>query len=246
MTTCIERALVDSHFQGEISPKDERRMRSHLTDCITCKSHYRRRQILAQLDPEAPSPEARLAKGLDLHAKPSKLLWPMLASALACAAALILVLRAPSDDGFHARGSLNPAPSSESTISVFRVSDRTVLSTSGSFRRDDELAFTYDNASHKPYVMIFGVDEGDRVYWFYPAWTDESENPTAVKTDPGRMTVALPEAIKHPFQGSTLTVHGLFLDTPRTVRDVEAALRDHQLDGMQGALDRTTTFEVLK
>jgi hypothetical protein len=246
MTTCIERALVDSHFRGEISAKDERRMRSHLTDCGTCQSHYRRRQILAQLDPEAPTPEERLAKGLGLGAERSKLLWPMLVSALACAAALVFVLRAPSDDGFRARGSLNSSASTESTISVYRVSDRTVLSTSGSFHRDDELAFTYDNTSHEPYVMIFGVDEHDRVYWFYPAWTDESENPMAVKTDPGRVTVALPEAIKHPFEGSKLTVHGLFLDTPRTVRDVEAALRDHQLGGMPGAIDRTTTFEVLK
>jgi hypothetical protein len=242
MTTCIERALVDSHFRGEISPNDERRMRSHLTDCAPCKSHYRRRQILAQLDPEAPSPEERLARGLELGAKPSKLLWPMLVSALACAAALIFVLRAPTDDGFRARGSIDAS----STISVYRVSDRTLLSTSGSFRRDDELAFTYDNASHKPYMMIFGVDEGDRVYWFYPAWTDESENPMAVKTDPGRGTVALPEAIKHPFQGSKLTVHGLFLETPQTVRDVEAALRDHRLDGMPGAVDQKTTFEVTR
>jgi hypothetical protein len=95
-------------------------------------------------------------------------------------------------------------------------------------------------------MMIFGVDEGDRVYWFYPAWTDESENPMAVKTDPGRGTVALPEAIKHPFQGSKLTVHGLFLETPQTVRDVEAALRDHRLDGMPGAVDQKTTFEVTR
>jgi hypothetical protein len=128
------------------------------------------------------------------------------------------------------------------------VSDRTLLSADSSvgLKRDDELAFSYDNASHKPYVMIFGVDEGGRVYWFYPAWTDESENPMAVKTDPNRISQQLPEAIKHRYAGSRLTVHGLFLDQPLTVRDVEAALRDHRLAGMQGALDQTTTFEVTR
>lgn len=258
MSTCIERALIDAHFRGDISSKDERRLREHLTDCSACQAHYRRRQILAQLDPEAPAPEERLAKGLGLtyeadreneEQESSKLLWPMIASALAVAAALIFVLRSPHDDGFRSRGSIGTTEAigqAASTISVYRVSDRTLLSTSGSFRRDDELAFSYDNASHKPYVMIFGVDEKGRVYWFYPAWTDESENPMALKTDPEATSVALPEAIKHRFQGSNLTVHGLFLENPLTVRDVEAALRDHRLSTMQGAVDRTTTFEVLK
>lgn len=174
MSTCIERALVDSHFRGDISANDERRMREHLTDCAACRAHYRRRQLLAELDPEAPSPEARLAKGLGLSidapagdAGPSRLFWPMIASAVAVAAALVVVLRSPSDDGFRARGSLSPADATIiSSIAVYRVSDRTLLSTSGAFRSDDELAFSYDNASQRPYVMIFGVDESDRVYWF--------------------------------------------------------------------------------
>lgn len=251
MTHCIERPLVDSHFRGELRPGNERRMRAHLSECASCKAHYRRRQILAEVDPGAPSPEDRLARGLGLEVAPlgpSRLFWPMLASALAVAAALVFVLRSPQDDGFHARGSIPPSASarSASTVGVYRVSDRTLLSASGAVRRDDELAFSYDNVAGQPYVMIFGVDEGGRVYWFYPAWTDESENPMAVKTDPGRTTVALPEAIKHPFQGARLTIHGLFLDTPLTVRDVEAALRDRRLDGMQGAHDQTTTFEVIR
>lgn len=254
MTTCIQRSLVDTHFRGEISPKDERRMREHLGECAACKSHYRKRQLLAKMDPEAASPEDRLAKGLGFtterteQKRGSLVSWPMVVSALAVAAALVFVLRSPRDEGFHARGpsTLNTDAASESSIGIYRVSDRKPLSSGSSFRRDDELAFSYANTSHKPYVMIFGVDEGDRVYWFYPAWTDESENPMAVKTDPVQVSAVFPEAIKHGFQGSKLTIHGLFLDDPQTVRDVEAALRDRRLRGMQGAIDQTTSFEVTR
>ena len=247
MNTCIERSLVDSHFRGEISPPDERRMRAHITDCASCKSHYRKRQLLSKIDPEAMIAEARIGSGLGLNeTKPRRMAWPMVVSALALAAVLLLVLRpkAPVDDGFRARGPITA--STVPTISVMKVSDRALLSASGSIRANDELAFTYDNPSHKPYLMIFGVDEAGRVYWFYPAWTNESENPTAVKTDPDRTVATLPEAIKHPLGGAKLTVHGLFLDQPLTVREVEALLHGPTLTAIPQAVDQNFTFEVLR
>lgn len=252
MTTCTERDLIDAHFGGDVTVSDERCMRAHITDCAFCKAHYRKRQIFASLDPEAPSLEERLARGLGLANRErkrglDKLPLPALTSILAVAAVLFFVVRSPNDDGFRSRGSV--AMADTSTISVYRVSDRTLLSATNTLNQDDELAFSYDNASRKPYLMIFGVDEDGRVYWFYPAWTDESENPMAVKTDPGRVLEQLPEAIKHPFAGSHLTVHGLFLDNPLTVRDVEAALRDKRLDRTRaavGGIDQTTTFEVIR
>lgn len=253
MSTCIERALVDAHFRGAITPTAERRLRAHVTDCAACKKHYRRHQLLASLDPEASSPEDRLARGLGFSAPaaPQRRLSKHLAlaaSALALAALLFFVVRSPEpkDDGFTARGSVAASTSATPSVSVYRVRDRTLLSATTSIEHDDELAFAYANPTHKPYLMIFGVDETGRVYWFYPAWNAEAENPMAFKMDPAHVTQQLPEAIRHPFAGARLTIHGLFLDAPLTVRDVEAALRAHRLDGMPGAVDHTTTFEVTR
>jgi hypothetical protein len=240
---CIERALIDSHFRGSIAPGDERRMRTHVTDCDACKVHYRKRQILAQLDPEAPSPEDRIAKALFATPARRRVPWPLIAGIVAAAAILLLFVR-PKDDGFTPRGSVTSLPAEG--IGVYRVQDHALVSTTNSLRADDELAFSYENPQHKPYLMIFGVDEGGRVYWFYPAWTNESENPSAVKTDPGAVTRRLPEAIKHPFAGSKLTIHGLFLDEPLTVREAEKALFENQLSGLNGAVDQQKTFEVAR
>lgn len=241
---CIEQALIDSHFRGAIAPTDERRMRAHVSDCETCRAHYRRRQIFASLDPAALSPEERLGRGLGFGKPARRLAFPAVAALLAVAAVLFFVIR-PHDDGFTARGNVLPL---QSSISVYRVGDRTLLSASGAVRRDDELAFSYRNDSKKPYVMIFGVDEKGAVYWFYPAWTNESENPTALKTDPAQTTVQLPEAIKHPFAGKQLNIHGVFLDQPLTVREVEADLRKNQGSSLgsviPGAIDTVRMFEV--
>ena len=228
-------------------------MRVHVTNCAACKSHYRRRQILAELDPEALPAEERHRLADLGSVKPERRVLAFPAAALAIvaiAAVLFFVIRpAPEKgDGFHARGAggdsgtmSNPTTS---TIAVYRVGDHTLLSANGFVRRDDELAFSYTNGAHKPYVMIFGVDERGEVYWFYPAWTSAADNPKALATDREHATVELKEAIKHPLAGERLTIHGLFLDEPRTVRDVEAALHEHHLDGMPGAVDMASMFEV--
>lgn len=237
---CIEEALIDSHFQGAISPADERRMRTHVTDCESCRTRYRRRQIFASLDPNALSAEERIGRGLGFTKPARRFALPVVAAALALAAVLFLVVR-PHDDGFIPRGNVLP----QQSVSVYRVGDHTLLSASGSLRHDDELAFSYVNDKKKPYVMIFGVDEKGQVYWFYPGWTAESENPIALKTDPDHTTVQLTDAIKHPLSGSKLTIHGLFLDQPLTVRDVESAIARNQLNtGIPGAIDTAQMFEV--
>ncbi|MBX3234088.1 MAG: zf-HC2 domain-containing protein [Labilithrix sp.] len=248
--TCADRTLVDAHFAGTIAPREERRMRAHLDGCDTCRARYRKRQILGQIDPQALVAEERVARGLGLR-RPRVSKLPLVAAALAFAALLFFVVRpAPKDDGFTARGSVTgttapSTPASTSTIAVYRANadSGAVVLASGPIGAGDELAFSYDNASDKAYLMIFGVDDGGRVYWFYPAWTSETDNPMSIAIEPGKRK-ELPDAVRHPIMGERLTIHGLFLDTPQTVRDVEAALRDRRLDALPGAVDHVTMFEV--
>lgn len=259
--TCTERTLVDAHFAGTIAPRDERRLRAHLDGCAACRARYRKRQLLGQIDPQAFVAEERIGRGLGLRRAPRVSHLPLVAAALAFAALVFFVIRpAPKDDGFTPRGappsipttSASPSPSTTiSSIAVYRASadSGAIALAGGSVRGDDELAFSYDNSSRKRYLMIFGVDETGRVYWFYPAWTRELDDPSSIPIEPGRRA-ELPDAVRHPFAGGHLAIHGLFLDAPRTVREVEAALAEAEggllEDGMPGAVDHVTMLEVTR
>lgn len=178
--------------------------------------------------------EERLARPLGLRRR-TRPGWVL--PALALAAALLLFLRPTNRElGFHARG---PGLATSSRIAVYRV-DAGDLATR--IARDDELAFTYQNVEHKPYLMVYGVDEGGRVYWFYPEWTDAAADPAAVPIAMDDDVHTLTDAIRHPLVGSRLVVHGLFLDRPLTVSEVERTLRAGQ--GAPGT-DHETALEIV-
>jgi len=210
---------------------------------------------------EAPAAPRRVL----LAARPAAVAF----ASLAAAAVLFLFLRphpSPSleEDGFASRGAalptVQPPMDAAARISAFRISPRVepgaeagkpvLLSTAGaSIRRTDELAFDYSNPGGKTHLMVFAVDETRRVYWFHPAWTDENENPTAI---PIAMTTdqekrhELREAIRHPFEGHRLTIHGLFVDRPITVREVETLVRTSESGEIMvtGANDDVIMLEV--
>jgi hypothetical protein len=232
---CATRVHVDAHFAGTVSPEDERAMRAHIPTCNDCRGRYRRHLLLAKLDPEAPPAEVRIAKGLGLERRAStrdagRFFWPA-AGLVAAAASLALLFRAPAPpDGFVARGGGQAGGKTEETappavLHVYSVppGKRALapVPVVSSVRRDDALAFAIENRDAKKYVMIFGVNESGRVYWFYPAWREETENPRAIEIATDANIRELPDAVTHHFQGTSLRVHALFLDEPKTVRDIE-------------------------
>ncbi len=92
-------------------------------------------------------------------------------------------------------------------------------------RRDSGLAFAYVNAAHRRRLMIFGVDEDRRVFWYQPAWTDPRDNPAAVPVADDAAVHEIPQAVTHPLRGHQLRLFGAFGDQPLTVREVEAAVK---------------------
>lgn len=83
--------------------------------------------------------------------------------------------------------------------------------------------------------MIFGVDDHGHVYWYYPAWVAEQEDPGSVRVDTTPGLHPLREAIAHDLDGRTLEIHALFSSIPRTVKAVERAL-----EGRRAPLGPTT------
>ena len=238
MTTCIEKALVDAHFEGRISPKDETRLRAHVSTCASCTEYYERRALLASLDPEALSLEERLGRGLGLVSEdavttPSRSTRPrsrprlaVVAFALVAAAAIVLLVlagRKKPDDGFASRGGLASGPP---YVRVYTSSGGapSPLEDAGPLRRDTELGFAYESVEGKGQLMIFGLDEHGHVFWYHPAWTDPKDDPASVRVETGPGLHPLREAIAHDLDGRTLELHALFSSAPRTVKTVEGAL----------------------
>jgi hypothetical protein len=85
----------------------------------------------------------------------------------------------------------------------------------------DELAFAYANPEEYERLLVFVVDELQHVYWYHPAWSDATTNPTAIPIEATKRVVELREAVGHAFAGHKLTLYGVFGHEALTVKTVE-------------------------
>lgn len=225
MTTCAARQLVDLHFSGRIRPRQERALRAHLPDCARCHGRYERYLMLSQFDPSVDRAEDRLARGLGLLGvrRPSRAsVYTTVAAAAAAAAAVALFTLRPRDPSFEFQPRGGAATPAERVTAYRVVTGQKPVRLSEVMSTRDELAFTCESPRDGERLLVFGVDEHRHVYWYHPAWTDPSANPTAVPIARGHHE--LPEAIGHSLDGTRLTLHAVFVTEATTVRDVEAAL----------------------
>lgn len=221
---CIQQQRVDRHFDGTLAPNDEQVMREHLPSCGACRARYERLLVLESLDPGALRAEDRIGRGLGIgKPRPAVLRWPAPAAALAIAAAFLLffgtrALR-PQDGEFTARGG---GETGGSSVLVYKSAPLGKPTRAGeAIGAHDELAFAYENASAKRYLMIFGIDEHRHVFWYHPGWANPADDPTsiAIETTPG--VHHLHEAIAQDLDGRELEIHALFTDSPLSVKAVE-------------------------
>jgi hypothetical protein len=249
VTPCTLRAHIDRHFEGTLSPKDEHALFEHLPSCEGCREYYDRHLLLARLDPEALSGEARLARGLGIGlGRPRSVRWLAFAPLVAAAAAILLFVhgRTAAPD-FKARGNVVEAPPSR--VFVYDVPpDASPSLAVDSVGARDELAFAYENGANKSRLMVFGVDEHNHVYWFYPAYQRPDEDPVAIPIEADSRRHELPDAVRHHFDGSHLTIHALFLDAPVAVRQVEALLESHPTGPLPlpGVLESSTSLTIVR
>jgi hypothetical protein len=225
LTPCARR-LIDRHFAGRITAGQERTLRQHLSGCPECQDYYERHLLLCQVDPRGLDAKTRLGRGLGLQPAPRsiRVLWLTAAAAAATATVLLAVLSWPlsqNPDGFAVRGG---APD-QAQLLVYRVRPGMPAElVQDEISATDELAFAYQNGAGKKWLLVFGTDEHNSVYWYHPGWKDASSNPSAVPLEPSFEPVELPEAIQHSLRGSQLSIHALFADRRLSVRQIEAML----------------------
>jgi hypothetical protein len=229
------RRSIDAHFAGRIGPAEAQRMFEHLAACSGCRRYFERHQLLAALDPRAPTVEDRLARGLGIGPRPRPRwsLWAPLSVALAAACLLVLLRPVKSGEPVPRGG---PLASDLIAVRVPKGSARERLPKSGRLAPTDELAFAYVNPEKYERLMVFATDERGRVYWYYPAWTDPAANPVAIEIRPGDRPSELGEAVAHAFQGRSLTLYGLFLHDAPTVRQIEAQIGRGTLSSRNGRI----------
>lgn len=226
---CHERALIGAHFNGTISPAQERAMRDHMIGCKDCHTYYKRRLLLANLDPKGLDSRDRLARGLGI-ARRRHPLGPMALIAVAATVLVFMVIwygkpGPGGQDGFVSRG--QDGRGEATRLWIYRVSPGEQAVPAGDeMDATDELAFAYENAEGKKYLLVFGRDEHGNVYWYHPAWTDPSENPPAISVSAEPGIHELPEAVRHTIKGDRLQIFGIFTDRPLTVKQVEVAVRE--------------------
>ncbi len=229
---CPMRGRIEDHFARRLKPAGERAMREHLPGCVHCKRLYERHLLLQRLDPKAPDAQERLGQALGLVRPPLPVAQGVAAVAMVALLAVGVVVAQPlalgTSEGeqaseFAARGA--PVAAAPEPLRVYRIrAGAAPEPVQGELRATDELAFAYQNAGARKWLLIYGVDEHGHVYWFHPSWSDPDADPAAVEARPGEGLHELPEAISHALDGRELTLHGVLSDERLTVRRAEALM----------------------
>lgn len=173
--------------------------------------------------------------------------WPLALAPVAVACLALLVVRLPSastdDAGFTARGAGNAAAQARLLAYAVAPGGHTTL-LGPKLRPEQELAFAFRNPDAHRFLMVFARDTAGRVYWYHPSWTDPASDPSAISIPPGDTLRELPEAISHPLAPGALTLHAVFLESPLTVKQMEALVEQGDLDAVLPAGADATSLQL--
>ncbi len=222
-SNCPQIHFVDEHFDGKLSAAKEHSWREHLRECAECKRYYNWHLMIPALN--RASPKERIAMGLGVRfvSQPRSGWFLSVTAALASAIVAILVIAlwpvSMDDSGWVARGGDIPPSTS---LMIYRIqSGSSPQLVKDQIKQNDELAFSYLNSYEKKWLMVFGVDENGKVFWFYPAWSRADENPLAIEISRDVSWHELPDAVSHQFSPGRLFLYAVFSDTRYSVKQME-------------------------
>jgi hypothetical protein len=214
---CASTRLVDRHFFGRIAPADERRLRSHLKECRDCREQYERWLWVSQIDLTIPARSYRLGVGLGLHAPSLVGRLPQFAliavTTLGCVAAVLAGSR------FLRRYTTglptsHEGPSMSAEFAVYSIgrddAPAALLRPDSEIAPDEALGFAYAKASGAKRLMIFGIGEQGRVFWYKPGRADATANSAGLPISHGELLHELSDARTRTLDEGTVRLFALF------------------------------------
>jgi hypothetical protein len=227
MRHLLGRWRLDRYFGAGLGRQAQAGLRAHLEACRRCQERYRRHLVAEALLPDGERrAEQRLWRDIRQAAGPSRPAGAWAIPALVAAAVVVLVVarRPPSP---IERGA--PSVERESpAVHLYRVEGPGRATPVGDrLAATDALAVAYSNPGQVyDHLMVFAVDQDYRVLWFYPAFQQAGDDPSAIAIARGRAGVELGEQISHQYRPGKLRVYALFLDHPERVSRIEAVVAE--------------------
>ena len=253
---CLKESEALAYVCGEIGAAERECIAAHVKECDTCRHLLADCQRIADdlsAQPgefDDPSLTGDIMTLIDMgRAEPTalptmvakqRLLIPIAAAAavaLIVVTGTLLTLPSPKTDrgmtGITARGrdstlddwvslELYRRDEQDREVRYLPIGDRIPPSAA--------VAVAYRDRSTDPfaYLMVFAVDHKGGIHWYYPAFSDDRENPVSITT-PRTRQATLPDEVVHRLPEGPLTFFGLFSQTPLSVGEVESEV-NRQLD----------------
>lgn len=254
--------LLAAYLEGEVTAHEATRIERALEACSTNCRHLeelrRIRDALGAATPEvddldlvaAVRNKAQKPATIRPHRR-SRVFGVLAAVAGIAAISLGIVVTQQSslsapDEEFRPKAASSTAAQERWTgIRIYRaVPNQAPERVGESLDRRDALLFSYTNLGPDPfeYLMIFGIGDDQRVYWFYPAYEAASQNPQSIDIDPGN--ALLTDAIEHDYRAGGLEVYALFSHQPLHVSQVEARVEALATAPIPGTSVRKTSLRV--
>lgn len=252
---CLKQEDLLGYVAGTISSERHSAIEEHFSGCRNCAQA--RDELITMTRRLAPDPGEfkdpafadnvltllRLGRARPItEAVHNKWLWWFAPAASALAALLMVVFLLQTSTGqndFQTRG-IKENPDRWVSLKVFRSTADGYKLADKSILFGDSLAFTYENRSAEyGFLMVFAVDSGGEVHWYYPAFTSEEQDPESIAIQSGLGQVQLPDEVRHDFSPGPVRLFAVFSKSPLRVKAMEEKVaRDLRAAGSNISLDR--------
>jgi len=246
-----------SFVEGEVTVSRANQIEEHVSECNNCQERLSAiRTMIGDigavdeelLDIDLVGPVRIALAKQDMQQTKKRGLFHVpsffagLGSFAAAAAAAVLIIMPPAqqtDDSseFRAKSAQLTKPDAFVGVTPYRMHEDQPVFLDQELGADEALVFSYSNRGEASaeHLMIFAVDAGNEVHWYYPAYTEEGTNPASIPIVPDAEKIELPEQVRHQLKPGPMAIYALFTHKPLHVSEVEGLIEGQTRSGRLNA-----------
>jgi hypothetical protein len=261
MTPCptIEQLIL--FLENQLEPTEQKQVEEHVAHCAACQKALQElaeiTQVIGENDSSAEEDTAfvdqvmaRLNNPAESRstplppAKKTKIRSGWFAALVPLAAALLfftyqkLPTSEDADDRFLPRGANEESLNTFTSLKVFRSMNQTLEPAEAEIHADDFLAFAYSNQRKEDelkFLTVFAVDQDRQLYWYYPAFEEEGQNPCSIPIEITSGYTGLKDSIQHKLKPGELFIYALFSKKEICVGEIESLFKSQEKSVAPGA-----------